>query len=145
MSNIELLLEEMRLIRDLLELMTEQKETKKRKSKAEALDLYSKDFEYLWRHYPKKIGKRKAARALVCAIRRCEAAEPGVDWYKKILRAVKRYKVAWPASRVKSEGTFCLHLSTFLNNDRFEDDPHTWGKEDPNGQGNGGPRWIVLD
>ena len=137
MNNIESLLVE---IRDLLIEMTKQKESKKRKSKAEALDLYTPDFEDTWRHYPKKVNKRQAGKVWYKTVMRCAAADPTQNWPKKILIAVKAYEEVWPPSRIKSEGKYCLHLSTFLNQDRFEDDPNAWPKEDTNGEF-GGPAW----
>jgi hypothetical protein len=140
MSNIESLLVE---IRDLLVLMTEQKKTKKRKSKVEADNLYTPDFEEMWRHYPKKASKRESAKAYRNTLIRLRLAsgETHIEAKTKILGAVKAYKEVWPPSRVKSEGKFCLHLSTFLNQDRFEDDPNAWSKEDTN-EGIGGPKWV---
>lgn len=139
MSNIEPLLEE---IRDLLVLMTKQKETRKRKSAAEADKLYTPDFEEVWRNYPRKVSKRESAKAYRNTLIRLSLGNGGTQTgvKTKILTAVKAYKEAWPDSRVKSDPKFCLHLSTFLNQDRFEDDPSAWSKEDTN-EGNGGPRW----
>lgn len=145
MSNIESLLVE---IRDLLVLMTEQKKTKKRESKAAADKLYTPDFEEMWRYYPKKASKRESAKAYrktLIRLRLGNLDKPHALWSievkAKILAAVKAYKEVWPPSRVKSEGKYCLHLSTFLNQDRFEDDPNAWPKEDTN-EGIGGPKWV---
>lgn len=140
MSNIESLLVE---IRDLLVLMTEQKKTKKRKSKVEADKLYTPDFEEVWRNYPRKVSKRESAKAYRNTLIRLSLGNGGTQTgvKTKILNSVKAYKEAWPPSRVKSEGKFCLHLGTFLNQDRFEDDPNAWSKED-NNEGNGGPKWV---
>ena len=139
MNNIESLLVE---IRDLLVLMTEQKKTRKRKSKVEADKLYTPDFEEVWRNYPRKVSKRESAKAYRNTLIRLSLGNGGTQTgiKAKILAAVKAYKEAWPPSRVKSDPKFCLHLSTFLNQERFEDDPNAWPKEDTNGEF-GGPKW----
>lgn len=142
MNNIESLLVE---IRDLLTEMVKQKESKKRKSRAEANDLYTPGFEAAWSSYPRKIGKKMAAKAYRNALARIQtrprmssllAEEPE----SVILSGIFAYAKVWPKSRILEEAKYCLHMATFLNQDRFDDDPAAWGKEESNGEF-GGPKW----
>ena len=138
MNNIESLLVE---IRDLLTEMIKQKESKKRKSKAEANDLYTMGVEAAWSAYPRKIGKKMAAKAYRNALTRIKTTRPELPMPESvILRGIFAYAKVWPESRILEEAKYCLHMATFLNQDRFDDDPAAWGKEESNG-GIGGPKW----
>jgi len=140
MNNIESLLVE---IRDLLIEMIKQKESKKRKSKADADDLYTIPFEAAWSAYPRKIGKKTAAKAYRNALTRMKTTRPELSSPLAegvILRGILAYAKVWPESRILEEAKYCLHMTTFLNQDRFDDDPDAWGKEESNG-GIGGPKW----
>ena len=144
MNNIESLLVE---IRDLLVLMTEQKKTRKRVTKVKSNELYTLAFEKAWGHYPKRTNKMGAAKAYKDALERVAAQRPDLVMSSShesyILQKIKLYEKAWPKQRVKDEGNYCLHMSTFLNQDRFEDDHEQW-KQNSNEEF-GGPRWIELD
>lgn len=67
-------------------------------------------FEAFWQAYPHKVGKRVAAKAYAAAIKRgatLEALLRGLDVYKR----TKRSYADW------------CHPSTFLNQDRYLDEP----------------------
>jgi len=140
MNNIESLLVE---IRDLLIEMIKQRESKKRTSKADADDLYTYGFEAAWSGYPRKIGKRMAAKAYRNALTRMKKGRPELSSPLAegiILSGIFAYAKVWPESRIMEEAKYCLHMATFLNQERFSDDPAAWSKEESNG-GIGGPKW----
>jgi hypothetical protein len=138
MNNIESLLVE---IRDLLTEMIKQRESRKRESKAEADDLYTLGFEAAWSGYPRKIGKRMAAKAYRSALTRIKTTRPELPMPERfILKGILAYAKVWPESRILEEAKYCLHMATFLNQDRFDDDPDAWGKEESSGEF-GGPAW----
>ena len=138
MNNIEELLIE---IRDILIIMSAQKKARKTRSKLDADGLYTPGFESAWQTYPRKLGKRNAAKAYSDALSRLKQSRPEISSPESyILKGVFAYSKVCPVSRIREEAKHCLHMSTFLNQDRFEDDPDAWGKEDSN-EGIGGPAW----
>ena len=137
MNRIESLLVE---IRDLLLLQSSQKDARKRRSKQESLELYTPNFEEAWKNYPRRLGKKAAGKAYHAAVNRLDQRVLSTTPEEKILTSIKEFSEVWPPSRIKREGSFCPHMSTFLNEDRFDDDPAAWGKEESNGM-IGGPQW----
>jgi hypothetical protein len=71
------------------------------------------DFLRFWEVFPKKAAKRAAAKAWDKARKR---ADP------ELIIA----KAAEFAASPKGQGEFCPHAATWLNGDRFDDDPATW-------------------
>lgn len=67
-------------------------------------------FETFWTAYPHKVGKRVAAKAYAAAIKRGATLEA-------LLRGLETYK------RTKRSYADWCHPSTFLNQDRYLDEP----------------------
>jgi len=78
-------------------------------TKANTKDIYTKEFEYFWKMYPRKVGKHMAAKAFKKAIKDIE-----VD---KLLRIVKNFA----ESHRSTEERFIPHAQTWLNGKRFLD------------------------
>ena len=79
-------------------------------------------FNLFWQHVHHKTAKGRARRALEPAIKR-KAKADGIskkDAFAIILTRMKQFKAS-PLGRDTP-----LHPSTWLNDDRFEDDPSTW-------------------
>lgn len=70
-------------------------------------------FNTLWASYPKRVGRGAAENSF-------KKINPGEDLFKKIVSAVELAKKSeqWK----KENGQFIPHLSTFLNQKRWEDD-----------------------
>lgn len=73
------------------------------------------DFDRLWKCYPRKTAKGSARRAFDRVMRRDDA--PTVD---DMIAAVERY--AEPFTTGKIEMTYCAHLATWLNAERWSDE-----------------------
>lgn len=71
------------------------------------------DFDAFWRAYPRKVGKGQARRAFASAIRKVDAAT--------INAAAERF-ADW-CSRSRTEQQFIPHPSTWLNGERWADEP----------------------
>jgi hypothetical protein len=69
-------------------------------------------FAEFWDAYPRKVGRRAAAQAYAAATKR--GAEPA-----ELLSAVRRYA----ALTANSEERFIAHPKTWLNQDRWQDEP----------------------
>ena len=78
---------------------------------------YTVEFAGWYRHYPKKVGKRAAFKAFKAAKKR---AEGGVN---ELVRAVAQF-----AASDKGKGDFVPNPATWLNEDRFLDDPKQWNQ-----------------
>lgn len=74
-----------------------------------------KGFHEWWAGYPKKVGRREAAKAFGRALKRATAHEISAG----LVRAIKR----WESSR--TEPKFVPNPSTWLNQDRWLDEPGT--------------------
>jgi hypothetical protein len=70
-------------------------------------------FNLLWSLYPKKINKQKAYKAFI-------KLKPNPELFKTIIKAIKKAKNSrqWQ----KDNGAYIPHLSTYLNNHRWEDE-----------------------
>ena len=80
----------------------------------------SPDFTEFWQAYPRKENKGAARQAFAKAILK---APPEV-----ILQAVKVF-----ATSPKGRGDYCPHASTWLNQERWTDDPKQWERTETNG------------
>jgi hypothetical protein len=74
---------------------------------------YPTDFEEWWKQYPKKVQKLAAAKAYKSA---CQRGAPDV-----ILAATIAF-----SQTDKARGDFCPYPATWLNENRWEDDPTQW-------------------
>jgi len=72
------------------------------------------DFETVWREYPRKVGKG-AARKVWARL------QPDTEMVQKIHDAIawQRHQPQW----LKDHGAFIPHLATWLNQERWEDEP----------------------
>lgn len=97
--------------------------------------VYSVDFDAWWQVYPKKEGKRAAWKAYQDAVHRIAEQDSGdvVAAQAKLLNRVKAFAVT-PKGQA---GRFCPSAATWLNQDRFDDDPSAWQH---GGETNGKPR-----
>jgi hypothetical protein len=132
----------------LLRSQQEQKTKKTRTRKLDRDDLYTPEFLACWDAYPKKQQKQAAAKAYRECVKRIN--EFGLhlvhgcsDGHEVLLAKCKLYGEAWPQDRVK-RGDYRLNMSTFLNQDRWEENPQEW---DETSQASSqfeavqGPRW----
>ncbi len=74
--------------------------------------------ERIYAEYPRKIGKKKAIKAIEAAL--------GEKPYRELLEATRSFAAAvakWPASeRLR----FCPHPATWFNRGSYADDPKEW-------------------
>ena len=115
----------------------EQKNAQTVKRRKQRENLYTPEFESAWKVYPLGAGKKEAGVAYPKAIERIQLEKPhllNADDY--LLSVLKEFASCWPTHRDKK---FCPHLSTFLNKERYNDDPATW--KDDNTEELGGPVW----
>ena len=75
--------------------------------------------EGVYAEYPRKVGKPAALRSI----------QKAIDGFggDKVLQATKRFAAKWKTVPV-SEMAFCPHPATWFNQERFNDDPSTWGR-----------------
>jgi hypothetical protein len=74
---------------------------------------YSKEFEDWWQHYPRRVQKGAASKAFRAALKRADLA------------TIMESTVAF-AKSPKGKGEFCPYPATWLNQDRWADDPAEW-------------------
>lgn len=86
-------------------------------------NLYSPEFEIFWQAYPRKVAKRLAAQCYEKAIRRLQDSEdePAEFLLERTLMFAE--------SDAGKAGVYCPHPSTWLNQDRFMDDPVEWNRK----------------
>lgn len=74
------------------------------------------DFELVWKAYPRKVGKGAARKAWA-------KLQPDTATVQKMLDALnwQRTQPQW----LKDGGQFIPHLATWLNQERWEDEPVT--------------------
>ena len=75
--------------------------------------VYSKEFEEWWKHYPRKVQKGAAAKAHQAACRKADA--------DVILQATIAFSLS-----PKAAGDYCPYPTTWLNQNRWEDNPKEW-------------------
>ena len=78
-------------------------------TKENTKDIYTKEFEFFWKMYPRKVGKHMAAKSFKKATKDIE-----VD---KLLRITKDFAESHKAT----EERFIPHAQTWLNGKRFLD------------------------
>lgn len=71
------------------------------------------DFEEFWKAYPRRVGKGKARAAFIKAIKKTTLTImlDAIDW--------QRNQPGW----LKDGGSFVPHPATWLNQERWEDEP----------------------
>lgn len=94
--------------------------TRVRTSTRKRVGVYSESFERWWLAYPRKVGKGAGYRAYQSACKRTDA--------ETLQAAVEEF-----AASDKAHGDWCPHASTWLNEDRWEDDRQEWTNRDGNG------------
>ena len=72
------------------------------------------DFELVWKSYPRRVGKGAARKAWA-------KLQPDTALVQQMLDALnwQRHQPQW----LKDGGTFIPHLSTWLNQERWSDEP----------------------
>lgn len=77
-------------------------------------------FDEFWKAYPRKVGKGKARNSFV-------KINPSQKLYEKMMTALSMQKVSeqW----TKDGGQFIPHPTTWLNQERWEDEPDNLGKQ----------------
>lgn len=80
-------------------------------SKAQAAAEVDRLFEEVWAHYPRKVGKKPARKAFGAALARTQ--------FPEILAGVIRYA----AERANEDHQFTAHPASWLNGDRWTDQP----------------------
>ena len=91
-------------------------------SDARASDPQS-EFDVFWAQYPRKVAKPPALKAFSKARK--------ANSFEAIMAGVAKHTAAWDASGTEKQ--FIPHPATFLNNERFNDEPEQPG---PPGKGN---------
>lgn len=89
-------------------------------------------FDSWWQIYPKKVAKADALKAFPKAIERIAStekidAQAAVVWLSQKTRA-------FAASPKGKAGQYCPNPATWLNGDRFNDDPQAWHETNGNGK-----------
>lgn len=74
--------------------------------------------EEIYKAYPKKVGKPAALRAIANALTK--------DEYDSLYQKT----IAFAEARKDQEKNFTPHPSTWFNQERYNDDPSTWRKDD---------------
>lgn len=106
-------------------------------------------FEEAYENYPRHVGKRAAEKAFYGAIKRkCLPEWNSIQFAATITRRAREFA----SSPSGQNGKFTPHMSTWLNQDRFLDDPTEWGNgeaqaeicRDPEHKGrtNDGRCWV---
>jgi hypothetical protein len=132
----------------LLRSQQEQKTKTTRKRKLDRDDLYTEEFLACWDVYPKKREKQVAAKAYQECVKRIHQfglhlVHGCLDAHEVLLVKCKLYGEAWPKERVK-RGDYRLNMSTFLNQDRWEENPMEWNdtsQASSQFEAVQGPRW----
>lgn len=77
-------------------------------------------FSEWWAFYPRKVGRRAAERAYAAALKRLPE---GVRDRGELLAGLSRANVQWHAEQKETQ--FIPHPATWLNQDRWKDEPAT--------------------
>lgn len=73
--------------------------------------------ETIYEAYPRKVGRPIAMRAIVKALKKVP--------FEKLLELTKQYA----AIRKSEDPNFTPHPATWFNQERWSDDPSTWGRQ----------------
>jgi hypothetical protein len=133
-------------LEQLVQEFIQQKNVTKSKRKKSRTELYSQDFMIAWKLYGKKVGKLAAAKAYEAFRKRqmksCFYIKEGFQTPDEmLLKKIAAFTEAWPPTRIQT-GDFRPHLSTFINQDRWMEEPSDWTDPDANFQEQGGPVWT---
>ena len=114
----------------------------KRRSKAPAE--YSTAFMNFWEAYPRREAKATAATAFENAVRRLVGSKKHPQAYLDAVTKIIETAALFAKTPKGQSGRYCLLPSTWLNQDRFDDDPSAWERFDDDGRstthaGNGSP------
>jgi uncharacterized protein YdaU (DUF1376 family) len=101
-------------------------EREEKKTNKEVTDRYAARFEYFWTLYPRKEARKAAASAFAKAMGREKSDE-------RIFAGLERYK----SILARSPDRPAMHAATFLNGDRFLDDPSIFAPQPRNSGKNG--------
>jgi hypothetical protein len=126
--------------------LIQQKNVTKTRRKKSRSELYSQDFMIAWKLYNKKTGKLAAAKAYEAFKKRQMKSSFYIDEGfatpdAMLLKKIEAYAEAWPPARLQT-GDYRVHLSTFINQDRWQEDPSDWTDLEANFQEQGGPVWT---
>lgn len=85
--------------------------------------------EPIYQAYPRKVGKPVALKAIVKAIQResDQGGEPSTDAISRLLEKTVAFAQCW-----NGDLEFCPHPATWFNQERYNDDPSTWRRNDTN-------------
>jgi len=113
--------------------MKRTRRTNKTKTRA-ARDDHGEAFAAWWEVYPRKVAKPAALKAYARAIASLKAEHDGTadQW----LLARTRQFAQSPAGQA---GRYCPHPATWLNQERFNDDPQEWDEQDGHEKHAAGP------
>jgi hypothetical protein len=133
-------------LEELAQDLVQKKKAAKALKKTNRTELYTPEFMSLWNTYNKKTGKTEAARAYAAFKKRQMKSRFYIDAgfetpEEMLLDKIKAYVQAWPPSRIQT-GDYRVHLSTFINQDRWQEDPSDWTDPEANFQEQGGPVWT---
>lgn len=86
----------------------------RKKLKNEALE----EADKIYQMYPRRVGRPKALTSIARCIK--------TYGFEVVFNGTKVFSDAWNTSG-RTDITFCPHPATFFNQERFNDDPATWG------------------
>lgn len=89
---------------------------------------YDPDFEVFWNAYPKRVGKKIAEKSWLVAVKG-QSLLASVGGRKNAIALILEAATLFAASP-KGKGEWCPHPATWLNQNRFEDDPAEWNRTD---------------
>ena len=84
------------------------------------------DFDAFWAAVPNKVGKGFARKAYGAAVKRLTAH---LGWTPQRAHERLAERMTAFAATPKAKGLYCPHPATWLNQDRYDDDPAMWNKE----------------
>lgn len=90
------------------------------------------NFEAWWNAYPRKVGKGEARKAFAKALDRISARDATGGEHPPPEEFLICRALAFAVTPAGNAGKFTPHPATWLNQDRFDDDPETWQHREPN-------------
>jgi len=81
-------------------------------------------FGHWWNLVPRKVAKGAAEKAYIQAVKRLECREDNPHHFL-------RERIEAYAKTPQAQGEYCPHPATWLNQERYDDDPATWQRGSP--------------
>ena len=115
----------------IIELLEQQQQPKVKAKPKSSAPLYTEEFEKAWKLWPRKVGKKNAAKAWNTAVKtqkRNKVENPIADLLTRITKYVN---TTWPEHRRSpNDLKFCPHFASYLNGERYLDEVIEAGTND---------------